>query len=225
MFTETARPYRGLPMEGPIASWYTKNTARDLRRFKETARLVAACVPAGGRILEVAPGPGFLSIELAARGYAVSAVDVSASFVRIVGENAARAGVAIDVRLGSADAIPFPDGAFDFIVCTAAFKNFSRPVGALNEMHRVLKDGGEALIQDLRKDATREDIDAEVRNMQLSTVNTVLTRLIFRFGLLRRAYTHDDLERMARESAFERYSIRANGIGFDLRLTKSAGAI
>jgi 2-polyprenyl-3-methyl-5-hydroxy-6-metoxy-1,4-benzoquinol methylase len=37
----------------------------------------------GGTILEVAPGPGYLAIELARRGYAVTALDISASFVKI----------------------------------------------------------------------------------------------------------------------------------------------
>jgi ubiquinone/menaquinone biosynthesis C-methylase UbiE len=223
MFTTAQRAYRGLPMEGPVAAWYTRNVSRDLRRFTETAAAVAARVPAGGRILEVAPGPGFLAIDLARRGYAVAAVDISRSFVRIVRENAARAGAAVDVRQGDAAALPFVDGAFDFVVCTAAFKNFRDPVGALNEMHRVLTPGGRALIQDLRKDASRGDIEAEVRNMRLSPINTVLTRLIFRFGLLTAAYTRADLEEVVRASVFPRYDLRANGIGFDLLLSNAAG--
>jgi ubiquinone/menaquinone biosynthesis C-methylase UbiE len=223
MFTTTQRAYRGLPMEGPIASWYTKNVSRDLRRFSGTAAAVAARVPAGGRILEVAPGPGFLAIDLARRGYAVSAVDISRSFVRIARENAARAGVPVEVRQGDAAALPFGGGQFDFVVCTAAFKNFRDPVGALNEMHRVLTPGGRALIQDLRKDASRGDIEAEVRSMNLSAINSVLTRLIFRFGLLTAAYTRSALEEVVRASAFPRHELRANGIGFDLLLTKAGG--
>src|SRR5262245_40349153 len=127
-----ARAYKGLPMEGPIATWYARNVSRDLTRFAESARAVAALAPAGGRILEVAPGPGFLGIELARRGFAVSAVDISRSFVRIVGENARAAGVTVDVRHGDAAALPFGDAQFDAVVCTAAFKNFTNPVGALN---------------------------------------------------------------------------------------------
>ena len=46
----------------------------------------------------------------------------------------------------------FPDNSFDFIICTAAFKNFKEPLRALNQMCRVLKSGGNALIVDMNRD-------------------------------------------------------------------------
>jgi ubiquinone/menaquinone biosynthesis C-methylase UbiE len=211
-----------MAMEGRIATWYAKNTGRDLRRFEETARTVTMQAPAGSHILEVAPGPGYLAIELAKRGYTMTAVDISHSFVRIARENAGKAGVTVDVQHGNASALPFADGSFDFIVCTAAFKNFSDPVGALNEMHRVLCPGGRACIYDLRKDASDEEIDAEVETMQMSRLNAIFTRLVFKYSLLKRAYTRADLQHMARESSFGRGDIVTSGIGFELRLTKRA---
>ncbi|HZM91875.1 MAG TPA: class I SAM-dependent methyltransferase [Vicinamibacterales bacterium] len=215
------KAYRGVAMEGVIATWYTKNTGRDLRRFKEMAQAVARRAPAGARVLEVAPGPGYLSIELAQRGYRVTALDISKSFVHIAQQNAAAAGVPVDVRLGNASAMPLPDASFDFIVCSAAFKNFSDPIGALNEMHRVLEPGGQASIFDLRKDAGRDEIDAEVDRMQMSPFNAWMTRLTFRFLLLRRAYTHEAIQRMAAASRFRGCEIIRDGIGFELRLTKA----
>jgi ubiquinone/menaquinone biosynthesis C-methylase UbiE len=217
---QATKAYKGLAMEGIIATWYTKNTGRDRTRFETTARRVAERVRPGARVLEVAPGPGYLAVELATRGYAVAALDISRSFVRIAGENAAKAGVAVDVRCGNAAQMPFPDASFDYVVCVAAFKNFTDPVGAMNEMHRVLKPGGQASIFDLRKDATREDIDAEVRNMHLSPLNTHLTRWTFQFMLLKRAYTRETLEEMAAQSRFGRCEIVSDGIGCEIRLTK-----
>lgn len=144
-------------MEGPIATWYAKNTGRDLTRFRRMAATIAALAPAGSRILEVAP---------------------------------------------------------------AAFKNFTDPVGALNECERVLAPHGRALIYDLRKDASIEEIAEEVRGMDLSRFNAWMTNWTFRTVLLRRAYTRGVLEGMVARSRFGRGDIRLDGIAFELRLSK-----
>src|SRR4030095_13871146 len=93
----------------------------------------------------------------------------------------------------------------------------------INEMHRVLRPGGQASIFDLRKDASLQDIAAEVRGLQLSAVNALVTRFIFRHGLLRAAYTREQLERMAAQSRFGRCEIECSGIGLEVRLTKVGG--
>jgi ubiquinone/menaquinone biosynthesis C-methylase UbiE len=216
-----AKAYKGVAMEGFIASWYAKNTARDVRRFRDTAREVSERVPSGARVLEVAPGPGYLAIELARRGYEVVGLDISKSFVDIARQNAARAGVAIRFEHGDAAHMPFRDGSFDFAVCTAAFKNFSDPVGALDEIHRVLKPGGRASIIDLRKDASPAAIREEIRGMNLSRLNAALVRWTFQTLLLRNAYTREALEQMARRSKFGGCEIVEQGIGFDLRLARA----
>src|SRR5215467_716520 len=109
MMATAQKAYKGMAMEGTIATWYAKNTGRDQRRFQRGARAVAERVPVNGHVLEVAPGPGYLAIEIAKSGRTVTTLDISQSFVRIARENAARAGVAIDVRHGNASAMPFAD--------------------------------------------------------------------------------------------------------------------
>lgn len=215
------KPYKGLPMEGFIASWYAKNTRTESRGFKKIAAAVVSQVAPGAAILEVAPGPGYLAIEIAKLGdYRVSGLDISKSFVRIASENARKAGLKINFREGDAAHMPFPDESFDFIICTAAFKNFTAPVGAINEMHRVLKPGGKASIFDLRKDASWKAIEGEVEGMRLSRLNAFMTRWTFRHILLKSAYTNAALQRMVSESRFGKGEIRPDGIGFELRLAK-----
>ena len=210
--------YRGIGMEGTIATWYAKNTGRDLTRFKKVADEVQRQVPVGARILEIAPGPGFCAIEIARTGrYDVTGLDISESFVRIAREHAASEGVEVDFRQGNASAMPFEDGAFDFVTCHAAFKNFTDPVGALNEMHRVLKPGGTASIYDLRKDASLDEIDQEVQGMNLSPLSAVFTKWTFRLLLLRRAYHRDALRQMAMRSRFGGCDIVEKGIGLEMR--------
>jgi ubiquinone/menaquinone biosynthesis C-methylase UbiE len=214
------KPYRGLGMEGCVATWYAATTGRSRQPFVDCARAIAARLAPGSRVLEVAPGPGYLAIELAQRGFQVSGVDISRTFVRIARDNARRAGLRIDFQQGDAAHLPFADASFDFVVCRAAFKNFADPLGALNEAHRVLKPGGQASIYDLRKDASPEAIDAAVRDMHLTPLNALLTRWTFKLMLLKRAYTHAALQRLVNQSAFGTGDILPDGIGFELRLAR-----
>ena len=217
----THKPYKGLPMEGIIATWYARNTANDVRGTQKCASSVADRLKPGARVLEVAPGPGYLAIEIAKMGdYRVSGLDISHSFVRIAAENARKAGVSVDFRHGDAAHMPFPDESFDFVVCRAAFKNFSDPVGALNEIHRVLMHGGRASIIDLRKDASLADIDDEVAGMHMSALNAKLTKWTFRTMLLKSAYTREAIDAMVSQSRFAKGEISQDGIGFELRLAK-----
>jgi ubiquinone/menaquinone biosynthesis C-methylase UbiE len=208
-------------MEGIIATWYARNTANDVRGTRKSASSIADRLKPGARVLEVAPGPGYLAIEIAKLGdYSVSGLDISHSFVRIAAENARKAGVSVDFRHGDAAHMPLPDESFDFVVCRAAFKNFSDPVGALNEIHRVLMPGGRASIFDLRKDASPAAIDDEVAGMHLSALNAMLTKWTFRAVLLKNAYTREAMDAMVSQSRFAKGEIVQDGIGFELRLAK-----
>ncbi len=126
-------------MEGSVARWYAGLTKKSLADFKALAKRVAGEVAPGGSVLEVAPGPGYFAIELAKIGdYRVTGLDISETFVQIARANAKQARVPAQFERGDASSMPFKDRQFDYLVCRAAFKNFSRPVAALNEMYRVL---------------------------------------------------------------------------------------
>jgi ubiquinone/menaquinone biosynthesis C-methylase UbiE len=216
--------YKGIGMEGVVARWYAKNTVRNIDDYRKSAEMVGTQVPPGGNVLEVAPGPGYLAIELARRGNSqVVGLDISHSFVEMATQNAKNAGVAASFRQGDAAAMPFDDDSFHFIVCRAAFKNFARPVQALDEMCRVLKPGGKAVIIDLSKDASLADINTTVNSMRLGVVNSAITKFVFKHVLLKRAYRQEDFQRMAHESRFGSCEIRAEGIGLEVWLTKPVG--
>jgi ubiquinone/menaquinone biosynthesis C-methylase UbiE len=175
--------YKGVGMEGPIARWYATSTGKDSKRPHEQARRVIDLLPDGGEILEVAPGPGYLAISLAKTGdYTVTGLDISETFVDIARKNAAEAGVRVDFLHGNASAMPFGGDRFDFVVCCAAFKNFSQPVRALSEMRRVLRPGGRALIVDLRRDVSKQAVDEEVAGMGLGAIGGAFTKFVLRYG-------------------------------------------
>src|SRR5215212_6313794 len=174
------KAYKSLPMEGPIATWYTKTTLKDLKRHKLMARQLVEKIPENGKVLEIAPGPGYFCIELARLGnYQITGLDISKSFVEIARKNATKAGLKIDFREGNASAMPFEDDTFDFTFCQAAFKNFSEPVRAIAEMHRVLRPGGISVISDLRRDAKPEEIEREIEGMGLGPINRFMVRWTF----------------------------------------------
>ncbi len=215
-----SKAYNGIAMEGIIARWYTQNT-RQGRDFDLLARRVSELVPAGGHVLEVAPGPGFLSVEIAKTGkYHVSGVDISKTFVEIATANAKEAGVEIDFRQGDAADLPFGDASFDFVICTAAFKNFSRPVQALGEMYRVLQPKGKALVIDLRRDASRAEINREVERMGLSWINTLFTKWTFSQMLLKSAYTEQQIREFLSQAGIHKSRIQSSGIGFEIWMEK-----
>ena len=114
------------------------------------ADIVSEYVNDGSHILEVAPGPGYLAMELAKLGKCneITGLDISEDFVQIAKENAQKAGVFEKIKFlqGNVANIPINNNEFDFIICVAAFKNFKKPLAALEEMFRVLKPEGTALL-------------------------------------------------------------------------------
>ncbi len=210
------KAYKGMAMEGMIARWYTKNT-RQGREFDVLAKRVPEIVPIGGRVLEVAPGPGFLSVEIAKTNkYQVAGADISKTFVEIERANAKDAGVEIDFRQGDVANLPFDNASFDFVICTAAFKNFTRPAWALKEMYRVLRPHGKALVIDLRRDASRTEINREVEKMGLNWINTLATKWTFSMMLLKSAYTEQQIREFLSEARIPKFRIESSGIGFEI---------
>jgi len=217
----TTKAYKGLPMEGVIASWYAKTTLKDLNRHKLIARELAHKIPANGSVLEIAPGPGYFCIELAKLGnFQITGLDISKSFVEIARKNAAEAGLKIDFREGNASAMPFQDNTFDFTFCQAAFKNFSEPVKGITEMYRVLKAGGVAVILDMRSDASAEDIEREVKGMGLDRINQFFVKWTFDKMLLKSAYSVESMKSMITQTPFKKCNLTVKGIGFQAWLEK-----
>ena len=215
------RPVKGKNMEGVIARWYAKNTGANMHAFREEAARYAKRLREAADVLEIAPGPGYLAIELAKLArFRIFGIDYSHTFVEICRANAKAAGVAAEFRQGDAAQLPFANDVFDFIVCRAAFKNFGDPVGALKEMHRVLRPSGEALIVDMRKDASNREIAEEVATMNQGWFDAIVTRGALR-SLRARAYTREEFERMIADTPFGKAAISQGGIGFEIVLKKS----
>jgi ubiquinone/menaquinone biosynthesis C-methylase UbiE len=210
-------------MEGAAARRYAqlRGTARQLAQYRQQAATLTRALADRAQILEVAPGPGYLAIELARLGFHVTGLDISRTMVEIARERAHQEEVNVDFRQGDVSGMPFGSDSFDLVVCQAAFKNFAQPLEALNEIHRVLRPGATAVIHDMRRDATKTAINEEVSEMELSRMSALMTKLTLTM-LRRRAYLPAQFAQLATESAFHTCQITTEGIGMEIQVTKTA---
>jgi len=106
-------------------------------------RLVAyAGVAAGSRVLDVACGTGVVALTAARLGAKTTGVDLTPELVARARENAAIMKLEVDFHEGDAEALPFPDAAFDVVVSQFGHMFAPRPEVATREMLRVLRPGG-----------------------------------------------------------------------------------
>jgi ubiquinone/menaquinone biosynthesis C-methylase UbiE len=210
-------------MEGFTAKWYAKNMKSEaaMEQYRTWAKQAHEMTPEGSIVLEVAPGPGYLAIELARLGGCkITGLDISKKFVEIAQRNADEAGASIELRQGDVAHMPFNNESFDFVLCTSAFKNFTEPINALNEMHRVLKQRGKAWIVDLRRDYSKESLDALVNLMNVSRLNLLMIKWTFNHMLRKRAYTKDEFGQLVSKSAFRTCEIQESAIALEIQLQK-----
>jgi ubiquinone/menaquinone biosynthesis C-methylase UbiE len=89
------RRFKDLGIGGIVAYWYDNNTRKNrLEEMKEYTKEAAKYLHNGSSVLEVAPGPGYLTIELAKIGKynKIIGLDISKDFVEIAQRNANEAG-------------------------------------------------------------------------------------------------------------------------------------
>jgi ubiquinone/menaquinone biosynthesis C-methylase UbiE len=115
------------------------------------ARLVRAVNPMPEhRALEVATGPGYVALAIAAIAREVIGIDLTEAPLAIAEQRRQ------DLRLGNvrfqpgdADHLPFADGEFDIVVCRFAFHHFEHASQVLREMTRLCAPRGIVAVEDL----------------------------------------------------------------------------
>ncbi|MGO9450337.1 MAG: class I SAM-dependent methyltransferase [Candidatus Binataceae bacterium] len=122
-----------------------------IRDRNRIARLIAEVAPADdARVLDVACGPGHVSLAFAEACREVVGVDLTEAPLKIAEQARRDRGIAnARFQLGDVDRIPFDDGAFDVVVCRFAVHHFDDPRKVIAEMARTCRIGGTVAIQDL----------------------------------------------------------------------------
>jgi len=97
-----------------------------------------AGVRAGHRVLDVGSGPGALTKVLVELVENVAAVDPSEPFVAALRTRLP----SVDVRLASAERLPFADAEFDAALAQLVVNFMADPESGVREMRRVVRVGG-----------------------------------------------------------------------------------
>lgn len=112
---------------------------------------------AGRRVLEIGLGYGSLGEALARRGADYHGLDIAPGPVRMMQHRLAMQGGAVDqVRQGSALAMPFPDGTFDYVYAIGCLHHTGDLPRSINEVRRVLVPGGQAVVMVYHADSWRQ---------------------------------------------------------------------
>ena len=106
----------------------------------------------GDRVLDICCGYGRLTLPLLQKGFDAIGVDISEILLRKGQELVRQAGLASGPLVqGNIRDLPVASSEFDFSFCVWASFNFliseAEQLQAVQEMHRILKPGGQALIE------------------------------------------------------------------------------
>ncbi|MGN6794671.1 MAG: class I SAM-dependent methyltransferase [Streptosporangiaceae bacterium] len=121
----------------------------------------------GLHVLDAACGPGLYAKELLARGATVTAFDASPAMVELARANTGGRAARIE-RAVLGEPLPYPDDAFDNVICALAIHHAGNRAAAFAEFFRVLRPGGALVVSSqhpftdwLRKGGSYFDVKLE----------------------------------------------------------------
>lgn len=163
------------PVAPESAAWYESVRGH---RYGAYAPWLPAVMDAGrwrgADVLEIGVGLGSDHLSFAAAGARMHALDLSAEHLRHTRRHLAFHGLRTEARLGDAERNPWPDESFDLVYSFGVLHHTPGTAEAIQEVLRVLRPGGTALIGLYHRDSW------------FYWLSTILSRGIVRLGLLRK---------------------------------------
>jgi SAM-dependent methyltransferase len=138
------------PLAGPepwnlVADDYTLESLPWFEAYAKAALELAPTV-AGARVLDVAAGPGTITLLAAEAGRSVSAIDFSPQMVTNLRRRLNGAQLGADVQVGDAQSLPWGDAEFDAAFSMFGLMFFPDRARGFAELRRVLKPGASAVV-------------------------------------------------------------------------------
>jgi 2-polyprenyl-3-methyl-5-hydroxy-6-metoxy-1,4-benzoquinol methylase len=173
------------------------------RKFERVCELVAEQLPCN-RYLDAGCGDGRYLAALArmpARPERIAATDISERILEVARAAAAEAGVEVEAVRANLEALPYPDGSFDVVLCTQVIEHLLDPARGLAELARVLARGGTAIVTtDHRRNLVTKVLNlprtAAVRALRLRGRHAKVT-------FPHRDFGREEVARLAREAGLE----------------------
>jgi SAM-dependent methyltransferase len=100
----------------------------------------------GAKVLDVGCGRAVDAIRIAHKGCTPVGLEPSATMLGHCKDCVADNGNCVDLIQGIGENLPFKENSFDWVVCKGALDHFPDPYKAIEEMARVLKPEGKAVI-------------------------------------------------------------------------------
>ena len=102
--------------------------------------------PAGLDILDAGCGEGYLSRILAKKGANATGIDSSTKLIEAARSQNLADVPSVSFDIGSVDDLPYPDSAFDLVVCNHLVNDLFDPSKPISEFARVLRSSGRLVI-------------------------------------------------------------------------------
>jgi ubiquinone/menaquinone biosynthesis C-methylase UbiE len=129
----------------PLFSVFIENPLR--RRFLSPRKsLDRIGVAQGMTVLELGPGPGFLTVEASRRTGSsgrLCSLDIAPAMIsRVRGKITGEAADNVSLAVGNGECLPFKDVSFDLAYLVTVIGEIPDQDRAFQELHRVLRPGG-----------------------------------------------------------------------------------
>ncbi len=128
--------------EGAKQGWSSFTPLEMITGSVAPALVKYARIAPGSEVLDVACGTGVVALTAARLGAKVTGMDLTPALVARAKQNGAITGLDVAWHEGDAEAMPFGDAKFDFVVSQFGHMFAPRPEIVVKEMLRVLRPGG-----------------------------------------------------------------------------------